>query len=247
MRVRPEVITWSCRIVMALTVLALSGCARTLVRQRFEIPGHGVLTIAGDKNLFWSVNDGEGRFAGVSSNPSWDGNYVVMPFSGDSRTKLELSADFMLVNSLGHVAVAMWGTTGDEKAPETRGPMGMCFEGTKGKGIYKSLGAALAIPHSKDVFAVGRGDEDRSFHTMRMVLDRGASTIDYLIDRTLLGRIRFEGTIPPIRKIQIGIETPQNGSLIDVRFDNLRAKSSGDRLEQNSEGKNGWSGWPWFW
>ena len=231
MRVRSRIVAVPLRVVMALAVLALSGCARTLVRQSFDMPGHGVLTILGDKNLFWSVGDGEGRFAGVSSNPSWDGNYVVMPISGDSRTMLELSADFMLVNSLGHVAVAMWGTTGDVESPETRGPMGMCFEGTKGKGIYKSLGVAMKIPHSREVFAAGMGDENRSFHTMRMVLDRRASTIDYFVDRKALGTVRFEGTIPSIRKIQIGIETPQNGNLIDVRFDNLRAKSFGDLLE----------------
>jgi len=211
----------------------VGGCSgvTTLAKQKFNKYGEPMPTIQTDKSLFWSVAKGEGRFTGVSTDVRWEGNHVILPIEGDSRAFLELSGEFMIKRSLGYQLVALWGMRGEKTMNTTRGPLGLCFEGKEGKGDYKSITRWLEIPASPSVSMAGFGDETSVFHEMRILLDREKSRIEYFVDEKKVGAITYKGEIPAITKLQMGVETPDAGTMLDIRFDNLSARSWGDTFE----------------
>lgn len=229
------------RLILALACLSLAllsgGCAywtswtRTIAKENFNSYGKQMPTIQTDSSLYWSVAKKVGRFTGVSSDTLWEGNHVVLPIEKDNRVFLELSGEFMVKRSMGYQFIGLWGMTGIEGEEETRGPLGICFEGKEGKGKYKSVTKWVKLPVSKDVIMSGLGDETSGFHEMRMLLDRENSTIQYFVDEKKVGTVRFSGEFPQITKMQIGIETPTAGTMLDIRFDNLCAKSWGDKYK----------------
>jgi len=86
------------------------------------------------------------------------------------------------------------------------------------------------------------GDETTKFHTMRMVLDRENSMIEYYVDDRRFAWLRYEGKMGPITNLRADLQTPHQDKAVDIRYDNLRVRVFGDAFDtQLSEvGKAEW-------
>jgi len=177
--------------------------------------------------LKWSIADGAGRFSGttVPSAPgTWLSNSFQFPVGIDFRTKLEISGEIRIAHSDGLHVIALW-------APGHHAANRLCiyYAGRPGRGNYVIQTHWMNI----ETTTTGKraipafGDEKDAFHQMRMLLDRGRKKVDYYVDDIHLGTVSYEGEIDPITSVGMDIETPNGGTKMDIRYDNIKVRSSG--------------------
>jgi len=180
-----------------------------------------------DPGLIWTIQNGEGRLAGVTADAAWMGNHFGFPIGIDIRAGLEISGEFRIADQDGYHLVALWG-------PPDMGASRICmFYQSQGRrpddGHYviqtRWMDAKTTRPERSTLPAFG--DEAETFHKMRMVLDRTTRTIAYYVDDTLIGVVSYEGEIMPVTSVGMDLETPREGTTLDVRYDNVRARSFG--------------------
>jgi len=221
------------------TIMFNSGCShltkerewRTIARFDFDKGEIWNISLQEtDPGLTWSVIDETGRFVGTTQDTEWIGNRIWLPVFEDTRTKIELSGDFKIAHSDDYQLVALWGMTDDGKIGW--GPLCVYFSGRKGEGSYLIqtdwLTLSSKLVQGKDINKRVSADASKDFHTMKIILDREVSEISYYIDDIPLGTIKVDGEIGPITKMMMDIETPDQGTELDIRYDNLRARSSGN-------------------
>ncbi|MFH0908300.1 MAG: hypothetical protein V1929_06025 [bacterium] len=223
-----------CRVFgmfLLLTLPIFTGCAtwRTAAEGRFDDrETHNTSLIETDPGLKWSVQDGVGRFAGVSSDTRWKGNHIVLSVTNDNRAMIEISGDFKIAKSQGYQLIALWGIVAGER--DTDGPLCLYFEGSNGEGQYIIQTRWMNIPATvkgEKRNVAGFGDETQRFHKMRVVLNRTESLIAYFVDNRKVGTVKYEGEIAPITKVQMDIETPTAGTALEILYKNLKARSAG--------------------
>jgi hypothetical protein len=203
---------------------------RTLAESKFG--DHEALNtslIEPDPGLKWSVRNGVGRFAGVTSDTRWAGNAVVLPVDQDDRAITEVSGDFMIAKSTGYQLVALWGRVASGSGG-TDGPLCMFFEGSNGGGAYVIQTRWMNMPATVERGGgtmEGFGDETQRFHRMRMVVNRTDSRIIYFVDDKKVGSVKYEGEIDPITEVRFEIETPDKGTELEILFKDLKARSFG--------------------
>ncbi|MCK4947901.1 MAG: hypothetical protein KAS46_05975 [Candidatus Aureabacteria bacterium] len=241
-------------IVLGLvSLMSKSGCYHLTKKQEwntiamFDFDKGGIWNISleeTDPGLIWSIVDDAGRFSGITQDTEWIGNRIWLPVTGDKCTTIEISGDFKINQSSGHQLVGLWGLTDNNKIGWS--PLCMYFEGKNGTGCYYIQTRWLKLKSKRIqkrktkrgiVFLQGEtakavkhefSNPQKGFHTMKMVLNRESSEISYYIDDISLGVVKVEGEIGPITKVMMDIETPVSGVELDIRYDNLRVRSSGD-------------------
>jgi len=97
-----------------------------------------------DPGLTFSITDGAGRFFGRTYDSKWRGNRIIMPVTGDKRTKIEISGDFKVVHGQEHYLVALWGQTKDNRTGF--GPLCMFYEEINNKGKVAIQTRWLSLP-----------------------------------------------------------------------------------------------------
>jgi len=223
LRVRPQA---------ALDRLTESADWRTVSAATFDGNQMGeAWLIVVDPGLKWSVEDEAGRLAGRTADVKWRGNHVAVRVAADEGSLLEISGDFKTPEADGYHIVALWG----HWASMTNNSS-LCIYYTgdgQGSGHYVAQTRWHEIPtrlvwgsHVLSAF----GDEKDVFHNMKLVLDRDRSVIYYCVDDKCFAVAKLGGRIQPIANAQMDIETPNKGTELDIRYDNLRVRSAGRPL-----------------
>jgi hypothetical protein len=173
--------------------------------------------------MSWSITNGVAMVSGASQTNKWCGTRVTLPVEGDAEDLVEISGEFKLEEYEGYHLTALFGqeqTSGKE-------PLCMFFEGRGGKGHYRiqtSWMTQSAELLTGSYRTVGTGEETERFHKMKMILDRTRSCIFYYVDERHLGTVKVEGSIEPIKVIEMDFESPQAGNASKILYDNLMVR-----------------------
>lgn len=209
---------------------------RMIAEANFDNAEMGNITVVEtDSGLAWSVKDGVGCIAGVSSDARWKGNHVALEIPEGPHSRLELSGAFKIIKGDGYLLVGLWGIVNEKQ--DADGPLCLYYDGTANQRKYaipiRWMNLPCSVVGGSDQLP-GIGDETESFHQLRIVLDRRDDTITYFVDERQIGVVRYEGELPPIVRVQMDLETPNKGTELEVHFKNLRVKSSGARYLDQS-------------
>ena len=200
----------------------------------FEEPNAAMLctTDSGEGlGLKWSIVDGAGCYSGTTipaAPGTWLSNTLQFPVGIDFRTKLEVSGEFRVAECDGFHVIGM-------RAPAILNASRFCmyYSGRPGQGRYAIQTRWMKMKTTTE----GRGsipafgDEKDTFHKMRMLLDRSKKEISYYVDDVPLGTVHYEGEIQPVVSMGMDIETPNGGTKMDIRYDNLQVRSFGPLQE----------------
>ena len=172
----------------------------------------------------WEVANEMGRVKGTTMADEWKGTRINVPVAGDDGDILEVSGDFKIVQGNGHYVVALFGQDGKPHAES----LCMLFENTDDGPEYR-IQTNWAQHSAKIVDGTektpGLGDESKSFHKMKMVLDRGASKVYYFVDDNYLGTVQFDGRVSPIVNLQMDFESSKSGTNVEILYDNLMVRT----------------------
>ncbi len=198
-----------------------------------DLPLYGV-----DHGLARKVEGGEFVLAGRTTDTRWRDDGLNLPVTGDTRAVVEISFSFRIASCPGYHLVDL-----DAETNEEGNFLCMFFEGYKGKGHYRiQLGGKTKLKFGAKLLrgtfrTEGFGDETTKLHTMRVVHDRATSQTSYYADSTLLGVVQVNGDIAPITTVLMGLETPEKGTDVDIRFDNLRVRVAGPPYQPDHKPK----------
>jgi len=170
--------------------------------------------------MSWSITNGVATVQGTSQTNKWCGTRVTLPIAGDTADLVEVSGEFKLEEYEGYHLTALFGqeqTSGKE-------PLCMFFEGRDGKGHYRIQ--TRWMKQSSELLngsygTAGTGEETKRFHKMKMILDRARSCIFYYVDERHLGTIQVDGSVEPIKVIEMDFESPEAGNTTKILYDNL--------------------------
>ncbi len=172
----------------------------------------------------WEVTNEMSRIKGTTTEDAWKGTRINVPVSGDDGDFVEVSGDFKVAQSDGHYVVALFGQDG---IPHKES-LCMLIERTDGKTEYRiqtnwAQHAAKIVDGNEKT--PGFGDESKTFHKMKMILDRSASKVYYYVDDVYLGTVQVDGRVVPIVNLQMDFESSKAGTNIEILYDNLMVRS----------------------
>ena len=148
-----------------------------------------------------------------------------------ATSMVEISADFRLAETTGHVFVGLSALTDNREAG--RVPLYLFFSGRPESGRYSAHTRYIEPPATVEPerpYARSFGDEASRYHTLKILYDRDRSEIVYHADRKIFGRARLKGELGAVNQVRLMATSSVAGSRLDVRLDNLRVRIWGDRF-----------------
>ncbi len=173
-----------------------------------------------DPGIKTKIAGGVATIAGTSEVAGYVDTGMWRPIGGDDRTMVEVAVDFKVANIQSGQAVLC--------LPSSAGTWCLVFSGG-----YIAHPVHFTVPftvkHYKDP-GFTFGNEDKAFHSLRMVFNRATMELSYFADDVLLSVVQFKKPVEPLTLVQAGIETSGKDARVEVSLDNLRVRVAGPRF-----------------
>ncbi|MBN2713498.1 MAG: hypothetical protein JXR97_13845 [Planctomycetes bacterium] len=196
-----------------------------------------VSALSTDPGLFFKIQNGEAIIDGVTKDTRWRTDGFAVMLKKDGRAILDISCDFRIETSDGYQLVMLSAEPLDRSVGND--PLCLFLQGEKGAGniCCQQRWLKLTNKWTKTCETTPSfSEKQKDFHSLRMVLDRKKQTITYYCDQTEIGYVTYEGDMGPMNMLKIGVQTPNAGTTLDVRFDNIKAISKGPAWPEVTSG-----------
>ena len=205
-------------LLTAWSVLAQDGPEqRPGVHYSFDKEEPDVEEFDTDPGLAVTIEEGEVRVAGTTSDRNWRGDGIALSVE-DKGGAAEVSGKFRLAKRRASGLVCLGLET------ERVGVLFLIFEWHPKKTAYWIQPSSLSI---KSKLENGRGalppiwNEETDFNTLKVRLHPSRLSAEFLVNDTRIDALRLDEELGKVLSVRLVLQTPAQDREFDIRFDDL--------------------------